>query len=136
MKKLMTAIAFAAFLAPLPATAAVGTTYLTAYDKAKGSQTSAGKYGRQIRLNVTASAAPAKGAKTRRGGRYTQKVSLCGSAYFTTKRGVSWIDAHRKAGHELVVRKHVGKRKYTVLCGKIPKRVRAARKTSAKAKTQ
>lgn len=136
MKKLMAAIAVAACLAPPPATAAVGTTYLTAYDKAKGSQASAGKYGRQIKLNTTASAAPAKGSKSRRAGRYTQKVSLCGSAYFTTKRGVTWINAHRKAGHELVVRKHIGKRKYTVLCGKIPKRVRSARKASARTKTQ
>ena len=139
MNKFAATILFALLLAPQTSHAAVGKTYLTAYDKAKGSQASAGRYGRQIRLNAAPSAAPDKtSAKTsakgkRRAGRYTQKVALCGTAYYTTKRGVAWIAAHRKAGHELVVRKHVGKRKYSILCGKVPKRVRAARKTTRKA---
>ena len=136
MKTLCAAIAAALVLAAGPAGAVIGNTYLTAYDKARGAQASSGRYGRQIRLRTAPPASSAKAAGTGRTSAYSRKVALCGKDYYTTKRGVDWIDAHRKAGHELVVRKHTGKRTYAVLCGKVPKRVRTARKTKPKAKSK
>lgn len=154
MKIISTLLLTALFLPSSGAGAAVGDTYLTAYDKAKGSQVSTGRYGRQIRLRTTAPPAAEKtaprktgtagaagnssgktGGRKGRGAAYRYKIALCGRDYYTTKRGTAWIRAHRTAGHALVVRRHAGKRKYSILCGTVPKRARAARKASTGRKT-
>lgn len=130
--------------------AVVGKTYLTAYDKTKGSQAKAGKYGKQILLRTSATKAAKKTetdakaktaktntaktntAKTKKGLptlSYDQSVRYCGKTYYVTKRGKAWIAAHKRAKHTLVVRRHAAKGKYTVVCGKPPKRVVAKTKT-------
>jgi len=127
------------------ASAVVGRTYLTAYDKKKGTQARAGKFGRQIRLRLRASKpAPRPKTKTKRKAppfaRATEAVRFCTRTYFVTKYGKRWIAAHRRANHELVVRRHAAKRKYRALCGKIPRRAKAKprrriRRTKPKPKT-
>ena len=137
-----------------PSMAEVGKTYLTAYDKKKGSQTKAGKFGRQIRLlrpaEVRKAKRPTKAMKSAKGAKaakakakakrkmppnsYTEQVRYCGKAYFTTKRGKRWIAAHTRARHVLLVRLHKAKRKYAVICGTKPKG--AARKPMRKIKSR
>jgi hypothetical protein len=140
MKRLVFALAASILVfTAAGAQAVVGNIYLTAYDGAKGGQVSAGKFGRQVLLaTAPARAGDVKAAKAKRTLRYDEKVALCGTTYYTTKRGLAWVDAHRKAGHVLVVRKHVAARKYDVLCGTVPKRARADRKPAMapKAKPQ
>ena len=137
MSKWILAIAAALVLCASQSVAKVGGTYLTAYDKTKGSQAKAAKYGRQIRLRLPSEVAKMnarrKTAKTTKGTKkskkaskmpphsYTQKVSYCGKPYYTTKRGKRWIAAHMKARHVLLVRYHQAKRKYKVVCGTTPK---------------
>lgn len=135
MLRWMLLIATAVVLSAGPTLAAVGGTYLTAYDKTKGTQAKAAKFGRQIRLRlpseVTKMNARRKAAKTSKKkskaaskmppNSYTEKVTFCGKPYYTTKRGKRWIAAHTKARHVLLVRYHQAKRKYKVVCGTKPK---------------
>lgn len=131
LTKLLTAVAIAVAL-PTTTHAVVGKTYLTAYDRAKGSQASVGRFGRQIQIRTQKPVSGKSHKKKAPSGATSpdRSVTLCGKTYFTTKRGVAWVAAHRKAGNELVVRKHTGKRKYAVLCGKIPKRRKTTRAKS------
>ena len=107
------------------AAAEVGKTYLTAYSKSKGTQAKAGKYGPQITLKTKsqrdATRTTKDGKKASTGG-YDQKVTFCKRTYYVTKRGKSWIAAHRRAKHQLVVRRHVAKGKYRSICGSVPKK--------------
>jgi hypothetical protein len=136
MSKWILAIAAALVLCTSQSMATVGGTYLTAYDKAKGTQAKAAKFGTQIRLRSPSEVAKmnarrkaAKTTKTTKGKKarkmpphsYTQKVTYCGKPYYTTKRGKRWIAAHMKARHVLLVRYHQAKRKYKVVCGTKPK---------------
>jgi len=139
MTKWILAIVAAVVLSASPSMAVVGKTYLTAYDKAKGSQAKAAKYGRQIRLKLpseisksrpqaktTKAAKGAKKAKSKAARKmppnsYTEQVRYCGKPYYTTKRGKRWIAAHTKARHVLLVRVHQAKRKYKIVCGTKPK---------------
>ncbi len=115
-----------------------GKVYLTAYAK-NGRQRKAGKFGTRIRLYTTATKSRKTKKGKRRAGR-TEAVTYCGKTYYTTKRGTRWIAAHEKAGHVLVVRKHVARKKFTTICGKKPKRVKRRsthkRKSTTKKKTQ
>lgn len=113
-----------------------GRIYLTAYTPA-GRQAKAGKFGRRLRLGLEASKDRRRGRRGRLVAGRTEAVSYCGKTYWVTRRGTGWIEAHRKAGHVLVVRKHVARKKFSVLCGKKPKRVkrRAVRKRKSVKKT-
>ena len=110
-----------------------GKLYLTAYGK-NGSQAKAGKFGKQITLRTvkavpkkkTASKLPIQG--------HTERISLCSKTYYTTKRGKSWVAAHRRARHKLVVRKWVSKGKYSAVCGTVPKKAKPAKAKPAKTK--
>ena len=142
MTKWILAITAAVVLGANPSMAAVGKTYLTAYDKAKGSQAKAAKFGKQIRLKLpseisktkarvkpkksTMATKAAKKAKSKPGSKmppnsYTEQVRYCGKPYYTTKRGKRWIAAHTKSRHVLLVRYHQAKGKYKVVCGTKPK---------------
>lgn len=138
MKRLMLGIiALAVAAGAGEANAVVGHDYLTAYDKARGVRMKAGKYGTQIRLHTKSEAMSAtvrtKSGKTvKRKVRYGESVSFCGKTYYVSRTGKRWIVAHEKAGHALVVRAHVAKRKYRVLCGKVPRRVAARMKSKKK----
>jgi len=110
-----------------------GKLYLTAYGK-NGSQAKAGKFGKQITLRTvkadtkkkTSSKLPIQG--------HTERISLCSKTYYTTKRGKSWVAAHRRARHSLVVRKWVSKGKYSAVCGKVPKKAKPTKAKPAKTK--
>lgn len=110
-----------------------GKLYLTAYGK-NGSQAKAGKFGKQITLRTakadtkkkTSSKLPIQG--------HTERISLCSKTYYTTKRGKSWVAAHRRARHTLVVRKWVSKGKYSAVCGTVPKKAKPAKAKPAKTK--
>lgn len=130
MSKWVLVIAAAVVLSASQAAARVGGTYLTAYDKAKGVQSRAAKFGTQIRIwqpsEVAKMDARRKTAKTKKKSksarnRYTEQVSFCGKPYYTTKRGKRWIAAHTKARHVLLVRYHQSKRRYKIVCGTKPK---------------
>jgi len=131
MSKWILAIAAAVVLCASQSQARVGSTYLTAYDRTKGSQAKAAKHGSQILLKLPSQVkkAPPKSAKNTKGkaaskmppNSYTEQVSYCGKPYFTTKRGKQWIAAHTKARHVLLVRYHEAKGKYKVVCGTRPK---------------
>ena len=126
MKTLVIAACLTVAVGLSQASADVGKTYLTAYDKAKGVQAKAGKYGKQILLRTSArkTAVKAKpGTKGSKTAASEPSVTYCGKTYYTTKRGKNWIAAHESAKHTLVVRRHTAKGKYTVLCGEMPKRV-------------
>ncbi len=108
-----------------------GKLYLTAYAKT-GRQAKAARFGSRLRLYTKAT----KSRKSKKGKRTagrTEGVEYCGKTYYTTRRGTRWIAAHEKAGHVLVVRRHMARKKFAVVCGKKPKRVkrRSARKKSA-----
>jgi hypothetical protein len=131
MRKFAPLALLALCLTTTDAVAVVGNTYLTAYDKTKGTQASAGRYGTQILLRTKSQAGTTtKGAdgRTRTTAAYTEKVTFCNRDYFTTKRGSAWIAAHRRAQHVLVVRYHQAKGKYRSLCGSQPKRAAALKK--------
>ncbi|MDH3232342.1 MAG: hypothetical protein OEQ29_02360 [Alphaproteobacteria bacterium] len=136
MKKWILAIVAAVVLSTSPSMATVGMTYLTAYDKAKGSQAKAAKFGKQIRLKlpseVSKSKARSKTTKSTKASKtakkskmppnsYTEQVRYCGKQYYTTKWGKRWIAAHTKARHVLLVRYHQAKGKYKIVCGTKPK---------------
>ena len=130
MSKWVLMVAAAAILAASQSQARVGSTYLTAYDQAKGSRVKVAKYGSQILLRSPSQvrhspADTAKSGKKMKGkmppNSFTERVTFCGRPYYTTKRGKRWIAAHKKAHHVLLVRYHQGKRKYKVVCGTRPK---------------
>lgn len=133
MSKWILVIAAAVVLSATQSMAKVGGTYLTAYDKTKGSQAKAAKFGSQIRLRLSSEVskmkAPSKAAKTTKAKKtkkmppnsYTEQVSYCGKPYYTTKRGKRWIAAHTHARHVLLVRYHQAKGKYKIVCGSKPK---------------
>lgn len=107
-----------------------GKLYLTAYAKT-GRQAKAAKFGSRLRLYIKAT----KSRKSKKGKRTagrTEGVEYCGKTYYTTRRGTRWIAAHEKAGHVLVVRRHTARKKFAVVCGTKPKRVkrRSAKKQS------
>jgi hypothetical protein len=138
MSKWILAIAAIVVLSTNQSMARVGGTYLTAYDKTKGSQAKAAKFGTQIRLRLPSEVAKmkarrktAKSTKTKTKSKtarkmpphsYTEQVRFCGKPYYTTKRGKRWIAAHTKARHVLLVRYHQAKRKYKIVCGTKPQR--------------
>ena len=118
------AIVLIAVAAP-EAGAVVGNTYLTAYSRTKGTQAKAGKYGTQILLRTksrNSTTRTTKSGKKVKVSAYQEKVTFCKRTYYTTKRGKSWIAAHRRAKHVLVVRYHQAKGKYRNVCGTRPKR--------------
>jgi hypothetical protein len=138
MSKWILAIAAVVVLSASQSMAKVGGTYLTAYDKTKGSQAKAAKFGTQIRLRLPSEVekmkprrTTAKSTKTKKNAKaarkmpphsYTEQVRFCGKPYFTTKRGKRWIAAHTQARHVLLVRYHQAKRKYKIVCGTKPQR--------------
>jgi len=140
MKKWILVILATVVLSANQAVADVGKNYLTAYDKAKGSQAKAAKFGKQIRLKLPseisktkASAKPANSTRATKATKaakkakakmppnsYTEQVRYCGKPYYTTKRGKRWIAAHTKSRHVLLVRYHQAKGKYKIVCGTKP----------------
>ena len=93
------AIVLIAVAAP-EAGAVVGNTYLTAYSRTKGTQAKAGKYGTQILLRTksrNSTTRTTKSGKKVKVSAYQEKVTFCKRTYYTTKRGKSWIAAHRRA---------------------------------------
>lgn len=125
MRKIIPLVLLAIVFVAQDAAAVVGNTYLTAYSRSKGIQASAGKYGTQILLRTTTQkgrTGTTKNGKKVRYAAYSQRVTFCKRTYYTTKRGKSWIAAHRRARHVLVVRRHVAKGKYRNICGTRPKR--------------
>jgi hypothetical protein len=112
MKKLVTLVAAAAAFTFVSGAAVAGPVYLWGMN-AKGKSVKAGKYGRYTRL-YTAADLKKRRASVRRA--YRHKVMLCGKAYMLSKRQQSFMAAHRKAKHMVVVRERVRKGKYTKLC--------------------
>ena len=128
MGKWILAVMAAVVLSAGPSMAAVGKTYLTAYDKTKGSQAKAAKFGTQIRLKLPSEIPKAKASKAAKKAKsrmlpnsYTVQVRYFGKPYYTTKRGKRWIAAHTKARHVLLVRHHLARGKYKIVCGTRPK---------------
>ena len=133
MKKILPLVLVAFAFVAQDAAAVVGNTYLTAYSRTKGIQVKAGKYGTQILLRTKtqrATTRTTKSGKKIRIGAYNEKVTFCKRTYYTTKRGKSWVAAHRRARHVLVVRRHVAKGKYRAICGSRPKRATTKKKAS------
>jgi len=111
-----------------------GKLYLTAYGK-NGSQAKAGKFGKQISLRtVKADTKKKKTKSTLPIQGHTERISLCSKTYYTTKRGKSWVAAHRRLRHKLVVRKWVSKGKYNAVCGTVPKKAKPAKAKPVKTK--
>jgi opacity protein-like surface antigen len=112
MKKFATLVAAAAALTFVSGAAVAGPVYLWGMN-AKGKTVKAGKYGRYTRL-YTAAQLKKRKASIRKA--YSHKTMLCGKAYMLSKRQQSFMAAHRKAKHMVVVRERVGRGKYKKLC--------------------
>ncbi len=133
MRKILPLVLLAVVFMAQDAAAVIGNTYLTAYSRSKGVQASAGKYGTQMLLKTASQkgrTTTTKSGKKVTSAGYTQRVTFCKRNYYTTKRGKSWIAAHRRANHVLVVRRHTAKGKYRSICGTRPKRVTTKKKAS------
>lgn len=115
-------------LGALPAAAEVGNTYVTAYSRTKGVQAKAGKFGTEMLLKTKRETQKSRKSKNRVGAAYNQEIQLCKRTYYTTPRGKRWLAAHRRAKHVLLVRRHVAKGKYRVICGKKPMRKTTTKK--------
>lgn len=112
MKKIATLVAAAAAFTIVSGTATAGPVYLWGMN-AKGKTVKAGRYGRYTRVYTAADLKKRKASARRL---YRHKVALCGKDYMLSKRQQSFIAAHHKARHMVVVRERVGRGKYKKLC--------------------